>query len=422
MNFFSVLGARVDALWQAKDYSEAAFPDAALQALQEMPPCDHTALPDIVQAALRVSRLTLQDDIAAEFGDPPFTAFSGRAFRIEVLFWMRGVPAVHQHAFSGAFHVLEGSSIHTQWEFDIEKRYEVRLMVGECRFTGVEVLKKGDSRRIIAGSSMCHATYHMDRPSITVVIRTLNEVEHNPQYTYSPPALATAPFDRLQTVIRQMQLLNLLRQVKPTAFLDQIRHLVTVKDPYSVYEFLNGTYLWLQDEEDLQQVMAMARIRHPQLAAALEKVLPRDMCDDKVLRVRIDVGDDAELRFFLALVRNVPDGGEIARLVRERYPDKDFPTQVEAWLRRLNASGVLGFEFREAWYLMVRYLLQGLGEQEILWKFREADAAASVPRTEAEVAELAAVLRDSWLLRSLFARGLAATPRVTLTNNLARIA
>jgi hypothetical protein len=414
MDFFSVLGARVDALWQARDYDEGAFPDASFRALEEMPPCDHTALADIVQAALRANHLTPQDDLAAEFGDPPYTAFNGRGFRIEVLFWMRGVPSVHQHAFSGAFHVLEGSSIHTQWEFEVERRFDVRLMIGEVRFAGAELLKKGDNRRIIAGPSMCHATYHMDRPSITVVIRTLNEVEHNPQYAYSPPALATAPFDRLQTVIRQTQLLNLLRQVQPTAYMDQIRYLVTSKDAYSTYEFLNGAHAQLQDEEDLQQLMATAKLRHPQLTAALQNVLARDASDDKVLRARIDVGDDAELRFFLALLRNVPDGGEIARLVGERYPGLDFPALAESWLRRLSASGVFGFEFREAWFLMARYLLQGFSEQEILWKFRETDAGVSVPRTEADVAELAASLRDSWLLRSLFARGLVATPRITV--------
>jgi hypothetical protein len=37
---------------------------------------------------------------------------------IQILFWLEGRRDIHQHEFSGAFHVLTGSSIHSMFAFE----------------------------------------------------------------------------------------------------------------------------------------------------------------------------------------------------------------------------------------------------------------------------------------------------------------
>ena len=135
---------------------------AAMRGLSELPPAQNVSFWDTVQWGLTSEPLLFQWDIAAEFGQPPLTVFWGQQFRIEVLFWVRGLPGVHEHAFSGAFHVLHGSSIHTHWQFEPEERINTKLLLGKTLLKKAEILNQGDSRPIISGSELIHTTFHRD--------------------------------------------------------------------------------------------------------------------------------------------------------------------------------------------------------------------------------------------------------------------
>jgi hypothetical protein len=158
----------------------------------------------------------------------------------------------------------------------------------------------------------------MDKPSLTVVIRTPNEADRLPQYLLSPPFVAYSPFDREDAVVRQAQLLSMMWQVQPAECLEQLRWLLSVKDGYWTYEVLQTLWRSLDDEDARQQVLAVARQRHRRLMSALEPSLDRTLRGDRIMRARLDVGDDPELRYLLALLRNVPDGREIQRLIAQR--------------------------------------------------------------------------------------------------------
>lgn len=404
MKFFQKLGARVDELWRVQGYDEAIFSAVALQALQELPPDQHTCLLDVVCGATQASNLPTQVDMKATFGDPPLTVFEGRSFRIEVLFWLRGVPGIHQHAFSGAFHVLEGSSIHTRWRFVPEERVNLRLILGRAEFTEVEILRRGDNREIIAGPGMLHATYHMDKPSLTVVVRTIVEHDKAPQYSIMPPHVAHVPSLRHDIVVRQSQLLQMMLQTHPEECLRHLRCLMSLKDTYWVFEVLDALWSSIDDEEARQQLLATARHHHPALLQALEPSFDQVVRGDHITRVRGDVGDDSELRFLLALLRNVPDGDEIRRLIALCYPDTEVVDLIERWVRRVVGSGTLGFSFHESWFLALRYLLRGLSAEQIAERFASSESVPGGPRDLAEVEELCRALKTSWLLYPLFVR------------------
>ncbi len=51
---------------------------------------------------------------------------------IQALTWMEGTTAIHDHAFCGAFMVLEGASLHVTYGFRTAERLaEDRLVVGD---------------------------------------------------------------------------------------------------------------------------------------------------------------------------------------------------------------------------------------------------------------------------------------------------
>src|SRR5438132_840078 len=117
MEEFQKLGALVEGRWKDQNYNEQLFPDIAAQALVES---DLPARVDpwkIISWVHTTAALPEQQDVEGRFGNPPVTLFSGPRFYIDVYYWLDGTTSIHQHAFSGAFQVLLGSSIHSSYTF-----------------------------------------------------------------------------------------------------------------------------------------------------------------------------------------------------------------------------------------------------------------------------------------------------------------
>lgn len=108
---------------------------------------------------------------------------------MEANFWMNATPAIHGHGFSGAFYVLDGSSIHTKYTFTESHRENDYLRAGELDRTILEILKPGDTRSIRNGRKGIHSLFHLVRPSVTLVIRSHIDHQSLPQFTYAPPSL-----------------------------------------------------------------------------------------------------------------------------------------------------------------------------------------------------------------------------------------
>src|SRR5467141_638931 len=231
MEFFQTLGSLVTRLWRERNYNEEDFPEVASRGLSELPPDQHVSFWDVVKWALTCERLPAQADLGAKFGQPPLSVFTGRDFRIEVLFWVQGIPAIPQHSFSGAFHVMHGSSLQSLWQFEPEEQLSLRLALGSVSLKKAELLRKGDSRPIIAGKQLIHSTFHLDRPSLTVVVRTIGEANQQPQYSYLPPTIAYDPFNIVPSVQRRTQLLRmLLISGKRAEYVEIMRHILGTED------------------------------------------------------------------------------------------------------------------------------------------------------------------------------------------------
>jgi hypothetical protein len=341
MQYFQEIGTLIADRWKRHNYDEDRFPELARALLEELPPNQHVTFWDVVKWATAADSLPDQADLEAKFGDPPLTVYCGRQFRIDVLFWIQGTPAIHQHSFSGAFHVLQGSSIHTLWKFESTRRIETRLVLGRVALAHAELLHTGDTRQILAGDAMFHATYHLDRPSVSVVVRTVEEMDKEPQYTLLPPSIAVARREEVPAVKRQTQLLSmLLASDRLGEYCELMNHLLATKDAYSVFEFLTATFQLVSDEEDRLDLIARARLHQPELMDALLPALIREEAGDALINAHRALNSE-DLRYFVALLRNVPDRNKIISLIGERYPHRD-PTQLfAAWARELEQLKLL---------------------------------------------------------------------------------
>src|SRR6266699_3764019 len=402
MEFFQKLGSLVTRFWKERNYNEDDFPEVASRGLSELPPDRYVTFWDVVKWALTCEQLPTQADLGAKFGQPPLTVYGGRDFRIEVLFWVQGIPVVHQHSFSGAFHVMHGSSLQSLWEFEPTEQVAMRLALGRVSLKKAELLRKGDSRPIIAGKRLIHSTFHLDRPSLTVVVRTLGDANKQPQYSYLPPTIAYVPFAMVPSVQRRTQLLRmLLVSGKHAEYQEIANHMLGTEDAYPVFQFLLSTFELIEDEDERHNLLLAARWKHPKLIEALQPALLQDERRNKIVQVRERVSN-SDLQFFLALLLNITERSAILSLIEQRYPSRDPINAVVSWVRELSEMGVLGVRFNKPWLSLLQCLLMNLSEEEICQTFSNEYAGYRAADLELGLHELASAFRDSWLLQPVF--------------------
>src|SRR5688572_29817192 len=202
--FFEELGRTVLERWKRENFSLEKFPRIARASLDERPPATQVDLPALMRGFLLGDEQPVQTD--SDFGEPELVVYSHPRFYVQVLFWMDGTTAIHQHEFSGAFHVMHGSSIHAHYEFEKARPVTPHLRVGKLRMKKMEILESGRTVPIISGGRTIHSLFHLDSPSVTVVVRTQHDPGTGPQFNYLPPHVAVDPLHGDLLTMRRTQL------------------------------------------------------------------------------------------------------------------------------------------------------------------------------------------------------------------------
>jgi hypothetical protein len=191
---FTELGRLVESRWRNQNYNEDLFPGIAAQSLTEMSLSERVDPWEIIRWVHATPDLPEQMDIEANFGDAPITVYVGPRFYVDVYFWLDGTTSIHQHAFSGAFQVLLGSSVHTHYTFEKDRELNAHFLTGKMMFNDVSLLARGDIREINPGPRFIHSLFHLERPSATITIRNYKTPSAAVQFSYAKPFLAYNPF------------------------------------------------------------------------------------------------------------------------------------------------------------------------------------------------------------------------------------
>ena len=421
MQPFTDLGVLVEGRWRDKNYDEGLFPDIAAGALRE---ADLTARVDpweIVRWVHKTADLPRQVDPQAKFGNPPITLFAGPRFYVDVYYWLDSTTSIHQHAFSGAFQVLLGGSMHSNYKFKKKREINPHLLIGDISLKDVSLLGKGDIRKIHAGSRFIHSLFHLERPSATIVIRSNDAPSAAVQYNYLKPSIAINPFFDEPWMTRKVQTVSLLLSMQHPEADKMICDLLDMADFHTTFAVLNTAFKFLgRDElEELFQVsksvdrfqsmLNRARRRHGALADLLPAVFDEKLRQADIVKRR-GLIEGADHRFFLALLLNVPERTRVLDLVKQRFPDKEPVEVVMGWVRELSKikifgspePNVLGIKAIDDTYLEVLAgLLRGLPDEKI--RALAGDKPARLPADE-----LAANIKSSSLFKSIFTQ--EATP------------
>src|SRR5581483_12174101 len=80
---------------------------------------------------------------------------------------------------------------------------------------------------------MRHSLFHLDRPSVTVVIRTHRIPGADPQYSYLWPGVAFDPFSKPGLLQRQLQSFDTLARLQHPEFESLLTDALGRADPFS---------------------------------------------------------------------------------------------------------------------------------------------------------------------------------------------
>ena len=394
-SFFAELGRTVLSRWKAQNFSLTRFPEIAQGALEGRPPAEHVDLPILVQEFLLDDGQPFQT--ASGFGQPELVVFDDPRFYIQILFWLEGTTDIHQHKFSGAFHVLQGSSIHSSFDFQNGESITAHLRVGDLLMKETRLLDSGSTVPIVSGAGHIHALFHLDTPSVSVVVRTHTDPGTGPQFTYLPPHLAVDPFHDDALTNRRKQLLDVLEKTDDPAYPALVLEMIGQLDFERGFFILQNGVSYLRALGQWEEIFHAFERKHGRLARFVAPTLDEIIRRDALAELR-GTFTEAEHRFFLALLLNVPDRAVILSLVSQRFPGPPIDT-IMRWAEELggqsdSATWILDAEFPED--LAVPIKKQPKVFLAALRHFIEDGAAAPRPRSLS--------LAGSGLIRDAFAR------------------
>lgn len=398
---FQSLGERIERAWLERGYDEEIFPQLVLDVLEPEPLIEHTGASEIIDWVFGSVPPLRQSDDAHLFGEPPVLLFEAPRFYIEALFWLSGTTGIHEHAFSGVFSVLAGSSVHSHWRFAAERTVNSRLLCGRLERLSTEILRPGDMRPIHPGNQLIHQLFHLEVPSVTIVLRTRKERRHLPQYEYLLPGLAIDPEDRDGLRRRRLLFLDAMARGHLEGLRERALHWIDSGDVEALYPMFSTLTRRKVEDGLLGELYGRARERHGEIADLVRRVCAGERRTRIVVALRSKV-TDPEARFLLALLMLMPDRDAIFETVRLQHPGVEPLAAIETWLERMEGEATIGFELDDVHRALFRALVEGVAPDGLLERLGTVLGADAVAAHRDQLLGHAAKLARSKLFHPLF--------------------
>jgi hypothetical protein len=399
--YFSQLGLTIKDAWAAKKFDRQWLPEIAAAALRKNPPSDHSSFLKVIEWVEKADVLPQQARLDEAFGQPPVTMFWDERFRIDVLFWHTATTGIHQHRFSGAFTLLGGSSVHSRYDFELIRSMGPALLYGNTILRDVEFLTPGSVREIASGQALIHALFHLDTPSVSVVVRTPEAADAGPEFEYKPPTLAIDPSHNNQATTKKLQLLRLLLRVDSIEYERLARQAMANSDLHTAFLVLRQARLHVEALEIFEGLMEVGRQRHGDDIDLLLPSLEEEWRRNLVIMRRKEI-TDPDHRFFLALLMNLPNQAAIRRVISSRHPGDDPLNLIKNWSRELSGFDRIGIEFDETIATLFGYLLEFKPIEETLTLLTARYSVESIHSQRDVIADACKRIQSSELLRPLF--------------------
>lgn len=340
--YFEQLGQEIERAWAACRYDDVAFTDIAFDALSAVAPPPGLTPEELLAEAILADDLPRQHDPASVFGEPPVTVYRRGRFFISVLSWFDGTTSIHDHGFPGAFRVLHGSSVHTSHTYDVAHEASRQLSVGTLTGTHSEILRPGDVRPIRIGRDGIHSLFHLDRPSVTVVVRTERMVEPTPEYLYLRPGMAVDAWHSLADDMSRAHALQAMQRMDQGRALQLGLDLVRKSDEWVGFLVIHHWFLRRRGAS-LDRLIDTYERAHPDLGSVIREAMAH-RSRERVVNERRRRIHDARARTFLALLMTLPHDAAaetiLCALSAKARASDPWPTALKTVLEDLWDDGL----------------------------------------------------------------------------------
>jgi hypothetical protein len=373
--YFDRLGREVSDGWTRRGRGFDSLAEVSEEALLkvDLPAGLDAAL--ILEMAARSSDLPAQSHASDPFGQPPLVLHREADFFVLALTWMDGTTAIHEHGFAGAFMILEGMSLHVVHDFMMSSSFaDGRLAVGQLETRQPEVLRKGMARRIDAGGDFIHALFHLEQPTVTVVVRNTTCGLRRPQYSYRPPGLAWDGLFFDKTWTKRIQSVDTLKRLRPEAAWSLTRELVSEATIWEAYMLLDHWCLQNGWDDRAAELAERLASRVSDLRPVLAPGLAYDAGVRRIL-VRRGLLKELHQRLLLALLANLPQAAAVVAVMRELFPGKPPAPLLLDWVEELSSPslrGVSGLSLTSDRISELRRDVHEGSEIELLSEFRRS--------------------------------------------------
>lgn len=315
--YWQVLGKRLEADVSAQASGPEDFSAIATQALKDLPPPRMTAA-DIAQWIAEVPELPEQVNFFFGFGEPPLVVYQTPRFYVEALFWFPSPTAIHGHAFTGAFVVLDGFSIEVSYDFHVESEPEEAVQLGRLIPRELEFIGPGRVHAIPGGSDHIHAVTHLGNPSLTLVVRTPGRGDPR-QYRYHRSGFAACSNHRNRELQRRAAVFAALWRASHPRFSAVLVEYLSGANDHSFYSVIESLFRKLPqsfiDHELLPLLIRNFPGRGVPLAALEEAFRTRKLW--ATLRTLPNVTAEAQIQ--VALAESFPTVAERDAILRKCY-------------------------------------------------------------------------------------------------------
>jgi hypothetical protein len=187
----------LDEKWKLAQADGQTFSDFAFHEMQNHSFHKNFELQKNIQEILELQTYPEQVNPHSKFGDPPITLYvsEDKSFYLDLYIWVESQTSIHQHNFEGAFTVLQGQSLETEYSFTPKRAMDPSAW-GPLTQKDLIHLKPGDVRQIFWRDGLIHRVLHISKPTISLVLRTgKSEAPYKlPQYNYDFGLLASPGF------------------------------------------------------------------------------------------------------------------------------------------------------------------------------------------------------------------------------------
>ncbi|HEX6099584.1 MAG TPA: hypothetical protein VF432_24940 [Thermoanaerobaculia bacterium] len=262
------LAARINGEWKSAGAKVSALPAIAARILEDAQPHrEYDGLASLAGWTLSSRTFPQPCNPFGPQGPPAFTIWSDGCFFANIYAYTTPEVVIHDHDFAGAFTNLSGTTIHATYAFPDAERVAPEVHVGELAVREVEVVRTGDVRRIDPGRRFIHQVWHVDQPTVVLVLRTGPLPAPRRQFQYLRAGFATEVFrDGAMSVdaperFRYTRKMAECLRTSSDGGMDYLKLLVRQDRPWDAVWHLVGNWRYLRSLGALDDLVRLG-IRH----------------------------------------------------------------------------------------------------------------------------------------------------------------